>query len=301
MITTGGPLIAISSPYAKRGVAYNVWKKHFGKDGSILVAHGGTRQFNVNVPQEDIDAALEEDFTVANAEWNAVWRSDVENLFDRDIVVSCIVPGRHEIPPMSGVHYHAFCDPSGGSADDMTLCIAHREKDIAIVDCVRAVRPPFSPDAVCSAFAATLKDYRLHSVKGDKYGREWPCERFRAHGIKYESAQMSKSDIYRDSVAIFNGQRCELLDHAKLVSQLIGLERRTSRGGRDLIDHAPNSHDDIANCVCGALLLASAGKKVFRPTQRMLELADQPVPPRNRYVDRRDDRPRRHGIPVVVF
>jgi hypothetical protein len=39
--------------------------------------------------------------------------------------------------------------------------------------------------------------------------------------------------------------------------QLLGLERRTARGGRDSIDHAPGAHDDIANAAAGALTLAS--------------------------------------------
>jgi hypothetical protein len=32
------------------------------------------------------------------------------------------------------------------------------------------------------------------------------------------------------------------------------LERRTSRMGRDAVDHAPGAHDDIANAVAGALI-----------------------------------------------
>jgi hypothetical protein len=40
-----------------------------------------------------------------------------------------------------------------------------------------------------------------------------------------------------------------------LVSQLVGLERRTARSGHDSIDHGPNGHDDIAKAVAGALLL----------------------------------------------
>jgi hypothetical protein len=39
------------------------------------------------------------------------------------------------------------------------------------------------------------------------------------------------------------------LDHPRLINQLIGLERRTARGGRDSIDHPPGAHDDLANCV----------------------------------------------------
>jgi hypothetical protein len=34
------------------------------------------------------------------------------------------------------------------------------------------------------------------------------------------------------------------------------LERRTSRGGKDSVDHPPGSHDDVANAAAGALVLA---------------------------------------------
>jgi hypothetical protein len=53
-----------------------------------------------------------------------------------------------------------------------------------------------------------------------------------------------------------NSSRAELLDHPRLVAQLCGLERRTARGGRDNIDHAPGAHDDICNAVAGGLVLA---------------------------------------------
>ena len=43
----------------------------------------------------------------------------------------------------------------------------------------------------------------------------------------------------------------ELPPDDRLVNQLIGLERRTARGGRDSIDHAPGGHDDRANVVAG--------------------------------------------------
>ena len=55
---------------------------------------------------------------------------------------------------------------------------------------------------------------------------------------------------------LLNSNRIELLDHPRLVAQLCGLERRTARGGRDSIDHAPGAHDDLANAVAGAAALA---------------------------------------------
>jgi hypothetical protein len=57
----------------------------------------------------------------------------------------------------------------------------------------------------------------------------------------------------------------DLLDNSKLVAQLVGLERRTVRSGRDSIDHGPGGHDDLANAAAGALLSASVRtERVFR-------------------------------------
>jgi len=77
-----------------------------------------------------------------------------------------------------------FTDPSGGSADSFTLAIGHRQDDVAVVDAVREVRPPFSPENVVGEFCALLKSYRISSVQGDKYAGIWPVEQFARHEIK---------------------------------------------------------------------------------------------------------------------
>lgn len=301
LVTTHGQLFTIGSPYRKSGFGYSTYAKHFGDKGDpqIIVAQGATKQFNPTISQKVIDRAIERDPASAQAEWLGQFRNDIDAFLPREVVEACVVPNRFELPPMSGTHYFAFADPSGGSADDMTLAICHREEQTVILDAIRVAHPPFSPDAVCRDFAATLKDYGLHSVKGDRYAGEWPVERFRHHGIRYESAQKPKVEIYKDSIPLYNGQRCEILDHPKLVNQLITLERRTTRGGRDSIDHPPGGHDDVANSVCGALLLASAGKRGFKVTDRMIELASQPAPPRHRFGD--SPTPMRGNIRIVPY
>jgi hypothetical protein len=60
------------------------------------------------------------------------------------------------------------------------------------------VRPPFSPESVTLNFAATLAGYGLRQVVGDRYGGEWPRERFREARIEYRLAAQPKSEIYRD-------------------------------------------------------------------------------------------------------
>jgi hypothetical protein len=115
-------------------------------------------------------------------------------------------------------------------------------------------RPPFSPAAAVAEFAALLREYRVTNVTGDRYAGEWPREQFRHHGITYTPADRPKSDLYRDVLALLNSGQVELLDHPRLAAQFLGLERRTARGGRDSIDHAPGAHDDLANSVAGVLV-----------------------------------------------
>lgn len=83
-------------------------------------------------------------------------------------------------------------------------------------------------------------------------------EHFTKAGFKYEISARVKSDIYKEFLPHMNSGRVELIDHKHLVAQICNLERRTARGGKDLIDHPPGAHDDAANAVAGAIVLALA-------------------------------------------
>jgi len=193
----------------------------------------------------------------------------VETFVSREAIEACIVSDRRELPPSSATFkYVATVDPSGGSADSMTMCIAHAEKrgdvTVSVIDLVREVRPPFSPAEVVGEFADTLKAYGVLKVIGDRYGGEFAREPFHRLGIAYELAEKPKSDLYRDFLPLLNSKRVELLDDRRIVAQLASLERKTSRGsGRDSIDHpiGPSFHDDVANVVASAAVLAVAVPK----------------------------------------
>jgi hypothetical protein len=162
-------------------------------------------------------------------------------------------PPSSERAPIAGVRYGGFTDPSGGSVDSFTLAVGHLENEIAILDCVREVRPPFSPEDVTREFCILLKSYRVTKIHGDRYAGEWPREQFRKFVITYESAEKPKSDLYRDLLPLINSGRADLLDDTRLIAQLAGLERRTARSGKDSIDHAPGGHDDVCNAAAGVL------------------------------------------------
>ena len=80
-----------SSPYAKKGVLWETYKRHYGPDGSpsVLVAKGSTRDFNSNIPQSEIDSALERDRARNTAELLAEFRTDIESFVSLEVVEAC--------------------------------------------------------------------------------------------------------------------------------------------------------------------------------------------------------------------
>ena len=251
-------LLCASSPYSRKGALWEAYHRYFGHDGPVLVWQSDTRRMNPCVPQSFIDAEYEKDPVSAEAEFGAQFRTDIETYISREAVEAVVEWGAHERGPFGNTRYTGFVDVSGGGADSFALAVAHKEGEIGVLDAIREVRPPLSPEAVITEFADLLKTYRITKVIGDRYGGEFPREIFRKAGIRYEPCKDPKGTIYLGLVPMLNSGKVKLLGNKRLISQLIGLERNTARGGRDSIDHARGAHDDVANAVAGALLHATA-------------------------------------------
>jgi hypothetical protein len=246
-------LLCASSPYARRGILWQAHRRHYAKDGPVLVWQAPTAVMNPTVPERVVEEALDRDASVAGSEWLAQFRADIESYITREVVEACVEPGCLERPPVAGLRYAGFVDPSGGRSDSMTLAIGHAEGDCAVLDCVQERRAPFDPASATSEFAETLRAYKVRECRGDRFGAEWVAGEFRKHGVWYRPAERPKSDLYREMLPVLNARRAELLDLPRLVAQLVSLERRVGRGGRDSIDHPPGGHDDLANSVAGVV------------------------------------------------
>jgi hypothetical protein len=88
LATTQGPLICVSSPYSRRGEAFNTWRAHYGPNGDarILVAQGASRDFNPSLPQSVVDRAVARDSARASAEFLGLFRTDLEAFIDLEVV-----------------------------------------------------------------------------------------------------------------------------------------------------------------------------------------------------------------------
>jgi len=265
LATTGGPLVIITTPYARRGAVWDIYRRHFGANGDplVLVAQAASRDFNPTLPQRVVERALERDQAAASAEYLAQFRSDIESFVAREVIEAAVDRGVSIRPPRPGITYTSFCDPSGGSQDAFTAAVAHVEGNVCFLDCLVEVRSPFNPDEATAQIAATLKSYGITCTISDKYAAAWPVAAFARNGVRLEHSERDRSAIYADALPLFTTGRARLLDNRKLVVQFAGLERKTTSAGRDRIDHGPNGHDDLCNAAAGAMVLAADNRSAW--------------------------------------
>jgi hypothetical protein len=262
LATLNGTLIAISSPYRRAGLLYAKYKQYFGTDSDdVLFIKAATRTLNPLIDQAIIDQAIAEDQASASAEWLGNFRSDVTGWLSLEVVEAAVDTDVLVRPHSLNNVYVGFADPSGGVKDSFTLGIAHSESGIAVLDCLVEIKAPFSPGEAIRQIAGVLKQYSLTSVVGDRYASQFTVDAFAVEGITYKHSERDRSTIYTDALPQFVSGRVRLIDNQRLVTQLAALERKTSPGGRDRVDHPRGQKDDLANSACGSLTLAVAKAK----------------------------------------
>ena len=89
MLTTGGMMMVISSPYARRGELFRTYRSDYGQEGDplILVSNGASKTFNPTLPQADIDKEYRRDPAKAKAasKSKAKASDDEEEIDDEDL------------------------------------------------------------------------------------------------------------------------------------------------------------------------------------------------------------------------
>jgi hypothetical protein len=277
LLTLNGLLLAISSPHRKVGLLYEAHRKYFANDNATrgLYIQAASRELNPTLDDEAISEAMRDDPAAAQSEYLGLFRADLQSFLDDATVDAAIIPNRRALPRILGCRYFGFCDPSGGRSDSFTLAIAHREhgtKDKAervVLDYLGVVAPPFDPEHTVESLCKTLGDYGIGQVHGDGYAGEWVTAMFKKFGVTYRAAELSKSEIYLETLPLFSQGKIELLL----------LERRSRAGSRaDIVDHPRGAHDDAANSASGALYLAARKRGLLIP-DHVLEDAENDIAP----------------------
>ncbi len=263
--TTGGKIIILSSPYGQYGELHELHRRHFGRDDSdVLVWQATAPQMNPTLPPDYLQRMERDDPEAYRSEVLGEFRAGLSTFLDPENLAACVETGMHERPRYTGQSYRFFWDPASGSGkDSFVVAGAHwdRHSKRAILDVVRSWTPPFNPTGAMAEACALMRTYGVSDAFGDRYAPGFVLEQCRAHDMQYHFSEKDRSQLYLELLPLVNAQQVNMLDHADLLRQLRGLERRRGSSGRDRVDHAPGQHDDLANAAAGALVLAAeAGK-----------------------------------------
>jgi hypothetical protein len=293
-------IMGLSSPYARRGVLWEMYRQHFGRADSVLVWKGAT-EMNPTLDPRVIEEAYAADPASARAEWGAEFRSDIESFLSVESIDAVVVPNRRELGPRSGVRYVAAADPSGGAGGDSfaySLCHVEGEggQRKVVLDLLRGYRPRGGDsdlEGIVNEIAVTVQRYGTSTIYGDRYASQWVVESFKRAGIRYmeprlralndpidaEPKYLDKSSAYAELEPLILTNHVELLDHPALLRELKGLERRLRSGsGKPVIDHMPGAHDDHANAAALAIVLAARSRVrpvVFVPTDGVTRIGER--------------------------
>ena len=262
LLTTKGMLIGISSAYRRTGLLFQKHRDFFGQDSDdTLVVAGGTTVFNQTVTEVELKAMREADPTAASSEWDSTFRTDMAGFLDDPVIDGAV----NELRPLElapapyGVFYRAACDASGGAqgGDAYSFSIAHVVGEKVIIDVVRAKFGPFDPQELTKQYADLCKQYRIGTITGDAYSKEWVQQAWRATGISYIQADLPASQLYLEMQPLFYRGLIELPPDPVLVRELKLLERRPGNLGKETVSHPRGCHDDRAVAVAAVCRVLS--------------------------------------------
>ena len=208
----------------RSGLFYKKISENFGKPGAILTAKAATWVMNPTLPfdGEFITARFKENPAFARAEFGSEWRQDLESF----VSLEAVRPASRRV----------YLNARHNAATDT---LRHMIRSAALTTPQPRYRPqgrrhgysrsdreatsPHDPESVFAEFSDIMRSYRCKRWISDRFGGEWVKSSARRNGIATVEADRSASQAYCDFLPMMNSGQVDLLDNARLVSQLTSL------------------------------------------------------------------------------
>jgi hypothetical protein len=248
-------LLCVSSPYAQRGELWRNYNLYFGQVSDTLVWQGASLDMNPCLPESEVRKAYAKDPVSASAEFGAQFREATNDFISLAMIASRTSEGITERPYRDDHRYVAFCDSSGGKGDSACLAIGHYEDKAkqAVLDVLREIEAPHSPEHACAEFAAIMRGFHCHEVILDRFATSFVAGHFQRAGISYKESKFNRSQLYVALLPHLNSGTILLLDNERMAQQFAGLVRSPGRNA-DAVDHRSGAHDDCSNACAGCLV-----------------------------------------------
>jgi hypothetical protein len=262
MCPDGGLLLLGSSVFHRVGYMYRQYKRLHGNDEADDICWFATSMtMNPKLPATVVENALTADALKARAEFENVWREDVDDFLPIDVVDAATDWGVVERPPERNIRYVGYADAASGTGRDaFGLAIGHAVNDAArtiVIDLVRERKPRFVAADVIREFSHLLRSYGISEIVSDNFAAGFCSDEWMRNGIQFRACANSTAENFLFALPLLTSKRARLVDDAMLRKQLSGLQRRVV-GGHETVGHAQvaSAHDDVAAAVAGCLVAA---------------------------------------------
>jgi hypothetical protein len=265
LLTTRGPLILASTPYAASGEVFKLVNKYFGQENdAILVSRSTWKDTNPTLDEDFIARELERDPVAARSEYFDEFRLDVSGFISRELLLAAVDNGVDERPPVPGIQYVAFCDAASGlgetkDGDRFAMAVGHLEGNVVVIDCCRRWMPPFNASTVTMEVAMLAKAYFCDEIISDGFSSGYLRSELLRHGVGHRITEFDKSRLYLATLPMLTSGRVRLPDLDFVVDEFAALERKPGSAGHDKIDNF-RGHEDSANVCAGVIAQFAAAE-----------------------------------------
>jgi hypothetical protein len=268
-VLPGGQTIVASTPWAEKGLLYNLWRRNFGHPVDALVAHAPTLVLHDSpMTRTIVERARAADPEKAKCEFDAVFLSTgTTSFFEGATIDSSISPEVIRSEPGDTVAAGA---DFGFRSDSSALVVVHRRGGKFIVGDILELRPeadaPLKPSETVRAFAERIKG-KCSSVMADQHYRESIEEHLSESRLTFVSAPNTPADAYMRARLLFRDGKVQIPNNDRLIRQLREVQGRPMPGGGMSIVHPrwrTGGHGDIVAALVLALYQVS-GETVAAP------------------------------------
>ena len=290
-----GKIISISSPRAKEGKFYNLFKTS-STTPTRLSARLSTWEVN---PHHTRDSLRRDNTSISETEFNMEYGAEfsgtaLESFFTEEQIKPCFIGHSYKMTDLGspGHVYFAHIDPAT-SSHNYALVVLHKEYFMnektnkadfkVIVDLIKYWQPinaPISIYDVDNYVVSLRRRFRLGLLTYDQWNSQESVLKLRKAGIPNKETRFTgqyKTIIYRELENLVNAHRLYIPYDQLLYNEMIELQRKFTPTGFKILPKKEGDgvkSDDIVDCLAGACYVA-VEKQISRlPSSRLIELGN---------------------------
>lgn len=255
-------ILKISSPNGETGLMHEDFLNK--KDPDVLHLQVPSWWANPSLPVVYLEKQKKKGMNFFNREYGAQYTAAESAYLDPKLIDAAVMRGVEKMPYQRGFRYAAAMDYATKN-DYWALAIGHKEfvtdadqqkKERVFIDFVAYWKGSdgneLKPDEIIPEICMYLKMYGISMCIADQYAFAALKPMFAKENVllkEFASSSTSKLKFYTSLQVAVNSDGFRIVDEPMAIKHLKDLrEKRSRTAGKMRIEHAANSHDDIADC-----------------------------------------------------